>query len=100
MAPAKPRTNQATTPAANTATKGPYYNCHKMGHFAKKCPYPNKQQMTYLARVHHTSIEEIPEGQPITAGMFSVNQHLAVVLFNSGSSHSFMSQLTVLKYQI
>jgi len=42
--------------------------------------------------VHHTSIEEIPEGEPVIAGMFPVNQHLAVVLFDSGSSHSFMSQ--------
>ena len=48
--------------------------------------------MTYPARVHHTSIEEIPEGELVTAGMFLVNPHLAVVLFDSGSSHSFMSQ--------
>jgi hypothetical protein len=63
-----------------------------MGHFAKECPYPKKQQMTYPARVHHTSIEEILEGEPVTAGMFPVNQHLAIVLFDSRSSHSFMSQ--------
>jgi hypothetical protein len=34
--------------------------------------------------MHHTSIEEIPEGEPVTAGMFPVNQNLAVVLFDSG----------------
>jgi len=48
--------------------------------------------------VHHTSIEEIPEGEPITAVMFPVNQHLAVVLFDSGSSHSFMSQAFAQKH--
>jgi hypothetical protein len=48
--------------------------------------------------VHHTSIEEIPEGEPVTAGMFPVNQHLAVVLFDSGSSHSFMSQAFAQKH--
>ena len=42
--------------------------------------------------MHHTLIEEILEGEPVTAGMFPVNQHLAVVLFDFGSSHSFMSQ--------
>jgi len=48
--------------------------------------------------VHHTSIEEIPKGELVTAGMFPVNQHLAVVLFDSGSSHSFMSQAFVQKH--
>jgi len=48
--------------------------------------------------VHHTSIEKIPEGEPVTAGMFPVNQHLAVVLFDSGSSHSFMSQAFAQKH--
>ena len=69
VAPAKPRANQAATPAANNMTKGSCYNYHKMGHFAKECPYPKMQQTTYPACVHHTSIEEIPEGEPVTAGM-------------------------------
>jgi len=69
-----------------------------MGHFAKECPYPKKQQTIYPARVHHTSMEEIPEGEPVTASMFHVNQHLVVVLFDSGSSHSFISQAFVRKH--
>ena len=32
------------------------------------------------------------------AGMFSINQHPAVVLFDSGSSHSFMSQAFARKH--
>jgi len=98
IAPAKPKAIQAVAPAANNATKGPCYNYHKMGHFAKECPYPKRQQPTYPARVHHTSIMEILEGELVTAGMFPVNQHLVVFLFDSGSSHSFMSQAFAQKH--
>jgi hypothetical protein len=44
-------------------------------------------------------MDEIPEGEPVTAGKFPVNQHPAVVLFNSGSSHSFMSQAFAWKHE-
>jgi hypothetical protein len=80
--------------------KGPCYNCDQPGHFSKFCPYPpRKKQQTYNARVHHTTVDEIPEGEPVTAGKFSVNQNPAVVLFDSRSSHSFMSQAFVWKHE-
>jgi sorbitol-specific phosphotransferase system component IIA len=44
-------------------------------------------------------VEEIPEGEPITAGKFPVNQNPVVVLFDSGSSHSFMSQAFARKHE-
>jgi hypothetical protein len=54
--------------------KGPCYNCDQPGHFSKFCPYPpRKKQQTYTARVHHTTVDEIPEGEPVTAGKFPVN---------------------------
>jgi len=43
-------------------------------------------------------MEEILEGELVTAGMFPVIQHLVVVLFDSGSSHSFMSQAFAQKH--
>jgi len=45
--------------------------------------------------VHHTSILK---GKPVTAGVFPINQHPIVVLFDSESLHSFMSQAFALKY--
>lgn len=42
--------------------------------------------------MHYTTLEEIPLGEVVTAGMFLVNQHPTVVLFDSRASHSFMSQ--------
>jgi hypothetical protein len=37
-------------------------------------------------------MEEIPSREVIAAGMFLVNQHPAIILFDSRASHSFMSQ--------
>jgi hypothetical protein len=36
-------------------------------------------------------VEEIPAGEVVTASKFLVNDHPAVVLFDSGASHSFVS---------
>jgi hypothetical protein len=43
-------------------------------------------------------MDEIPEGELMIASMFSVNQHPAVVLFDSRSSHSFISQAFARKH--
>ena len=48
--------------------------------------------------MHYTTIEEIPTSEVVTAGTFLMNQHPAVVLFDSGASHSFMSQTFVSKH--
>jgi hypothetical protein len=80
--------------------KIPCYNCDQLGHFSRFSPYPpRKKQQTYTARVHHTTMEEIPEGEPITAGKFPVNRYPVVVLFDSRSSHSFMSQAFARKHE-
>jgi hypothetical protein len=44
-------------------------------------------------------MDDIPEGEPVIASMFSINQHPAVVLFDSRSSHSFISQAFARKYE-
>jgi hypothetical protein len=43
-------------------------------------------------------MEEIPSGEVVTMGIFLVNQHPAIVLFDSGASDSFMSQTFASKY--
>jgi hypothetical protein len=83
-----------------STVRGPCYNCDQPGHFSKFYPYPpRKKQQTYTARVHHTTVDEIPEGEPITVGKFPVNQNPTVVLFDSESSHSFMSQSFAQKHE-
>jgi len=48
--------------------------------------------------MHYTTIEEIPTGEVVTAAMFLINQHPVLVLFDSGASHSFMSQAFASKH--
>jgi hypothetical protein len=44
-------------------------------------------------------VDVIPEGEPIAAGKFPINQNPAIVLFDFGSSHSFMSQAFARKHE-
>ena len=48
--------------------------------------------------MNYTTVEEVPAGEVVTAGMFLVNKHPAIVLFDSRASHSFMSQAFASKY--
>ena len=48
--------------------------------------------------MYYTTLEEIPSGEVVTVGMFLVNQHPIVVLFDSRASHSFMSQIFASKH--
>ena len=49
IAPPKPKAIQAMAPAANNMTKGPCYNCHKMGTLLRNVPTPrSSRQPTQL----------------------------------------------------
>jgi predicted aspartyl protease len=71
----------------------PCWNCNKLGHWSRNYPYPKKNvnQGGRQGHAHYNSIEEIPSGEVVTASKFLVDQHSAVVLFDSGASHSFIS---------
>jgi hypothetical protein len=93
------------------------FNCGKSGHFIKDCPYPkqnrsNNQQssgssaqgkgnaannnagknMRKTGQIYYTQVATTPEGEPIMMGTFLVANHPAVILFNSGASHTFISK--------
>jgi hypothetical protein len=61
-------------------------------------PAPNqdrgRKQKVQVRRgkLNFTSLEELPEGAPIMTGIFSVFNQPALILFDSGASHSFISQ--------
>jgi hypothetical protein len=90
---------QGSSSRVATQVRGLCFNYNQYGHFVKFCPFPKKQQNQYQARVHHTTIDDIPEGEPMTTGMFSINNHPAIVLFDFGSFHSFICQAFARKYE-
>ncbi|WVZ97191.1 hypothetical protein U9M48_042744 [Paspalum notatum var. saurae] len=45
-------------------------------------------------------MDQVPAGEPILAGTFTVNGHPAVVLFDSGATHTFLSKSYALKHGI
>jgi len=84
------------------------FNCGKNGHYAKQCPKNNRAdapfrpqvnfiescptQQNFTGHVHHLSTDEDRENPEVVTGMFFVNDIPAVILFDSGASHSFISR--------
>jgi hypothetical protein len=51
-------------------------------------------------RVNHVIVDEAQEALDVVVSMFSVNSTTAIVLFDSGASHSFISVAYVEKHNI
>jgi hypothetical protein len=99
------------------------YACDERGHYANQCPNPctrppqttastpapthganfvpvaAKQNYT-CGRVNHVVVEGAQEAPYVVIGMFFVNDTSAVVLFDSGASHSFISTAYVGKHNL
>jgi hypothetical protein len=101
------------------------FNCGKSRHFIKDCPYlkqnrSNNQQSSgssaqakgnaanntagkntrKTGRIYYTQVATTSEGEPVMMGTFLVANHSAVILFDSGASHIFISKMFVEQYCI
>jgi hypothetical protein len=56
--------------------------------------------MKKTGRDYHTQVATTPEGELLMMGMFLVANHPAIILFDSGASHTFMRKTFVEKYCI
>jgi hypothetical protein len=56
-----------------------------------------KGSTPWTGRTNYTTVEEIPTGEEGRAGMFFLNEHPIIIMFNSGASHDFISSTCVKK---
>src|SRR6185312_5587917 len=64
-------------------------------------PQDNRGQQNYVhGRVNHVAVESTQEALDVVFGMFLVNSAPALVLFDSGATHSFISAQFVAKHSI
>jgi hypothetical protein len=60
----------------------------------KKGPAPQTSHTNY------TNVEEIPTGEEVLVGTLFLNEHLVIILFDSGASHDFMSSTCAKKAKL
>jgi hypothetical protein len=116
-----PSTCFPTLPSSSTGC----FNCGKSGHFIKDYPYPKQNKTNFqqnsgnsnqgkgntantstgknfkkTRRIYYTQVTTTLEGEPVMMGTFLVANYPAVILFDSGASHTFISKNFVEKHCI
>jgi hypothetical protein len=113
--PAPPQQQQQYGPRPNVQQappKGSNYRCFNCGsadHFIRDCPRPKKPNQGQSSnqgnqnkgkrplmqvrqgQINFTTLAELPDGAPVMSGTFSIHHQPVVTLFDSGATHSFIS---------
>jgi hypothetical protein len=70
------------------------------GHVIHPPRGPQKVAVAKTGRVNYTTMEDIPEGEPVLTGTFFLNDHFVVILFDSGATHDFVSKACTQKCKL
>jgi hypothetical protein len=113
--PIPPQQQQQSGPRPNVQQapqRGSNYRCFNCGsayHFIRDCPRPKKpnqgqssnqgnqnkgkrpMMQVRQGRINFTTLAELPDGAPVMSGTFSIYHKPVVTLFDSGATHSFIS---------
>jgi hypothetical protein len=103
-------------PTAGTASGHTCFNRGRSGYFARECTTPKKNAtqghvthppcgplkvaIAKIGHVNYTVMEDIPKGEQVLTGTFSLNEHPTIILFDSGVSHDFISKAYTQNHQI
>ncbi|WVZ49662.1 hypothetical protein U9M48_000999 [Paspalum notatum var. saurae] len=104
-----PPSPPAPMPPTKSSTGYTCYKCGKAGHFSRTCHSHQKTSGSVpmgkgkklapkMGQLHYSQLEQVPEGEPVLAGTFLVNDHPTVVLFDSGATFSFISKAYALTH--
>ena len=103
------RTNPSTR-AKRDLSHITYFKCQKTRHYATECPEAKnengngssgkKPNPFNTGQVNHVSVEEVEAQPDAVIGKFLVKSFTAIVLFDTGASHSYISRGFVDKYKL